>query len=428
MSDDLTPDDPAPDDPAPDVPAPDVLAPDVPASPSSTTAVHGGRGDLRDLGVHAPPIDLSTTYPFQDLTDAADSLEALSGGAADADEPMYARLHNPTVARCETGVAELEGADHCVAYGSGMAAMTAVFMAARQIGRHIVAVRPLYGTTDHLLSSGLLDVEVTYTEPDAVGEALRPDTSLVVIETPANPTLDLVDIRAVSDQIPSASDVALMVDSTFAPPVLQRPLDRGADLSLHSATKFLGGHGDVIAGVVSTGDASWAERLRHVRVVTGGLLHPNAAYLLHRSLPTLPQRVERAQENASALAGRLLDDDRVSGVRYPGLTHGADLVQRQMTGPGTMVAFEMDTYESAREVLRGVDLITAAVSLGSVDTLLQHPASLTHGVVDEETKAKTGITPQLLRLSVGLEAADDLWEDLSAALGAAVPTEATTAA
>jgi methionine-gamma-lyase len=309
-----------------------------------------------------------------------------------------------------------------------MAAMTAVFMAARQIGRHIVAVRPLYGTTDHLLSSGLLDVDVTYAEPDAVGEALRPDTSLVVIETPANPTLDLVDIRAVSDQIPNASDVALMVDSTFAPPVLQRPLDRGADLSLHSATKFLGGHGDVIAGVVSTGDESWAERLRHVRVVTGGLLHPNAAYLLHRSLPTLPQRVERAQENASALAGRLLDDDRVSGVRYPGLTHGADLVQRQMSGPGTMVAFEMETYESAREVLRGVDLITAAVSLGSVDTLLQHPASLTHGVVDEETKAKTGITPKLLRLSVGLESADDLWEDLSAALDAAVPAEATAAA
>jgi methionine-gamma-lyase len=271
-------------------------------------------------------------------------------------------------------------------------------------------------------------VEVTYTEPDAVGEALRPDTSLVVIETPANPTLDLVDIQAVSDEIPSASEVALMVDSTFAPPVLQRPLDRGADLSLHSATKFLGGHGDVIAGVVSTDDGAWAERLRHVRVVTGGLLHPNAAYLLHRSLPTLPQRVERAQETASALAERLLDNDRVSGVCYPGLTHDADLVQRQMTGPGTMVAFEMDTYESAREVLRGVDLITAAVSLGSVDTLLQHPASLTHGVVDEETKAKTGITPQLLRLSVGLESADDLWEDLSAALDAAVPAEATAAA
>jgi methionine-gamma-lyase len=138
--------------------------------------------------------------------------------------------------------------------------------------------------------------------------------------------------------------------------------------------------------------------------------------------------VERAQENASALAGRLLDDDRVSGVRCPGLTHGADLVQRQMSGPGTMIAFEMDTYEAARAVLRGVDLITAAVSLGSVDTLLQHPASLTHGVVDEETKAKTGITPQLLRLSVGLESADDLWEDLSAALDAAVPAEATAAA
>jgi len=338
---------------------------------------------------------------------------------------MYARLHNPTVARCEEAVARLEGADESVAYGSGMAAMTAVFMAARQNGRHIVAVRPLYGTTDHLLSSGLLDVEVTYTEPGGVREAIRPETSLVVIETPANPTLDLVDIQAVSDQIPGASDVALMVDSTFAPPVLQRPLEHGADLSLHSATKFLGGHGDVIAGIVSTDDEAWAERLRHVRVVTGGLLHPNAAYLLHRSLPTLPQRVERAQETASALAGRLLDDNRVSGVRYPGRTHDADLVQRQMTGPGTMVAFEMDTYESAREVLRGVNLITAAVSLGSVDTLLQHPASLTHGVVDDQTKAKTGITAGMLRLSVGLESAGDLWGDLSVALDAAVGRQAT---
>lgn len=406
----------------------DESASAVPSSPSPTDAVHGGRGDLRDLGVHAPPIDLSTTYPFRDLDDAADSLEALSGGAAEAEEPMYARLHNPTVARCEKGVARLEGADESVAYGSGMAAMTAVFMAARQTGRHIVAVRPLYGTTDHLLSSGLLDVEVTYTEPGGVRAAIRPETSLVVIETPANPTLDLVDIQAVSDQIPSTSDVALLVDSTFAPPVLQRPLKHGADLSLHSATKFLGGHGDVIAGIVSTDDDAWAERLRHVRVVTGAILHPNAAYLLHRSLPTLPQRVERAQKTASALADRLLDDERVSGVRYPGRTHGSELLKRQMAGPGTMVGFDMETYEAAREVLRGVNLMTAAVSLGSVDTLLQHPASLTHGVIDDETKAKTGITPGMLRLSVGLESAEDLWDDLSAALDAAVGRRATATA
>ena len=387
----------------------------------TTRAVHGGRQDLRSLGVHAPPIDLSTTYPFEDLDTAAESLQDLAHGAPEADEPVYARLYNPTVARCEAALADLEGASTSVAFGSGMAAITAVLLAAHQQGGHVVAVRPLYGTTDHLLTSGLLGLEVTWTAAEDVAAAIRSDTALVLIETPANPTLALVDSAAVAEQ---AGDVPVMVDSTFAPPVLQRPLDHGATLSVHSATKFLGGHGDVIAGVVSMRDDEWAAALRHVRVTTGALLHPMAAYLMHRSLPTLPQRVARAQETARELARRLLDDPRVAAVHFPGLTHQAALCERQMEGPGTMIAFDVATFGAARQILQHTTRITPAVSLGSVDTLIQHPARLTHGVVDENAKTEHGVTPGLLRLSVGGEHVDDLWNDLDTALTAACTAHA----
>src|SRR5690606_13310038 len=231
----------------------------------STRAVHAGRADLPALGVHALPLDLSTTYPFTDLDAATHSLDALVQGQAEAPNAVYARLHNPTVARFEDALAALEEAEAAVAFGSGMAALTAVLLAAKQDGGHVVGVRPLYGTSDHLVSSGLLGLDVTWTSADAVGEAIRPETSLVIIETPANPTLALVDIEAVVAQ---AGDVPVLVDSTFATPVLQRPLAHGATFALHSATKFLGGHGDVIAGVVATTE-EWARRLRQVRVATG---------------------------------------------------------------------------------------------------------------------------------------------------------------
>ena len=392
--------------------------PAPPDAPSLTEAVHAGRADLRDRGVHAPPIDLSTTYPFQDLDDAAESLDALAHGTADAEESVYARLHNPTVARCENAVAELEDAAHGVAFGSGMAAVTASLLAAAMDNRHVVAVRPCYGTTDHLLSSGLLGIDVTWTAPTDIGDAVRDDTALILVETPANPTLTLIDLAAVVEQ---AGSVPVLVDSTFAPPVLQRPLDHGATLSLHSATKFLGGHGDVMGGVVSTNDADWAQRLRQVRVMTGALLHPMAAYLIHRSLPTLPARVERAQTTAQTLAHRLDAHSSLSAVHYPGL-QASPLLGSQMSGPGTMISFDVGDSDTARGVLKNTDCITPAVSLGAVDSLIQHPASLTHGVVDAEAREQNGITPGLLRLSVGLEDPDDLWRDLSSALDAARPS------
>lgn len=382
-----------------------------------TTAVHAGRDDFGALCVHAPPLDLSTTYPVADLAVGTASFDALVAGSASAANPIYARLHNPTVARAEQAIAALEGTQACVAFGSGMAALTAVLLARAQHGKHVLVVRPLYGTSDHLLASGLCGLEAEFVKAEEIAARRRPDTALVVIETPANPTLDLVDIRAV---VEAAGDVPVLVDSTFATPVLQQPAALGATYVLHSATKFLGGHGDVIAGVVCCDDAH-AAPLRTVRAATGGLLHPLGAYLLHRGLPTLKLRVEAAQANAQVLARRLQEHPAVARVFYPGLAgaNNGHLVGTQMRGPGSLMAFELRGGDAAAAaVMAAVRVMTPAVSLGSVDTLIQHPAGLTHRVVDDAVKAATGITPGLLRLSVGIEDVEDLWEDLAQALAA----------
>ena len=402
-----------------------------------TLAVHAGRTDFFDLGVHAPPIDLSTTYPFGDLQQATASLETLVGGGADAPNAVYARLHNPTVARLERAVADLEGAESAVAFSSGMAAVTATLLAAAQRGSHVVAVRPLYGTTDHLLASGLLGLKISWTQQDGVAASIRPDTALVVIETPGNPTLQLVDIESVVRQ---AGSVPVLVDSTFATPILQRPLSLGARFSLHSATKFIGGHGDVVAGIVAASEAD-AAALRRVRVATGALLHPLAAYLLHRSIPTLPLRVENAQRTAVEIANRLAGHEAIRNVYFPTLPNcdPRRLIGRQMSGPGSIVSFELsgdfdhDNEARIKQVsafFKRLELITPAVSLGSTDTLIQHPAGLTHHVLDEDSRAAGGITNALIRVSIGLEDVEDIWADLSAGLTAAARfhTDRTVAA
>ena len=337
--------------------------------------------------------------------------EALAAGAASAANPLYGRLHNPTVRRLEEALAELERTEDATAFASGMAALTGVLLAATEDRRHVIAFRPLYGGTDHLLACGLLGVEVTWVRTvEEVAAALRPETGLVVLETPQNPTLGVLDIKAV---VAAAGDVPVLVDNTFATPVLQNPALHGAAYVLHSATKFLGGHGDVIAGIVAT-SSERAARLRQVRILTGALLHPMAAYLVHRSLPTLPLRVRFAQDTASRLAGRLADHEAVGRVLYP----TPDGVQ--LRGAGAVLAFEVvGGFEAAARVLGAVALITPAVSLGSTDTLIQHPAGLTHRLVDPVVKAELGIGDGLLRLSVGLEDVEDLWADLAQALAAA---------
>lgn len=383
-----------------------------------TRCVHTGRHDFDRLGVHAPPIDLSSTYPMRDLDEGTRDFDALAaGGAYPARTAVYARLHNPTVARFEDAFAELEGAEAAVAFSSGMAAITAMLLAASGRGRHVVAVRPLYGGTDHLLTSGLLSLEVTWADASGVREALRPETALVFIESPANPTCALVDIAEVVRQ---AGRVPVVVDSTFATPILQRPLALGAAASLHSATKFIGGHGDVVAGVIATSE-DMATALRQVRIVTGAILHPLAAYLLHRGLPTLALRVRAAQEGAREIAHRLSRHPAVAAVHYPGLPGGdpAGLIGRQMDGPGSILAFDVaGGHDAAALVMRRLRLITSAVSLGSTDTLIQHPAGLTHRLVPAHERAALGITDGMLRLSVGIEGVEDLWRDLAQALDA----------
>ncbi|MCZ7413006.1 trans-sulfuration enzyme family protein [Streptomyces sp. WMMC897] len=365
----------------------------------ATHAVHAGREDLAALGLHAAPLDLSTTYPSSDSRGEGLRLDEFAAtGAQLQGPPVYARLDNPTVARFERALARLEGTESAVAFASGMAALTAVLLARSAAGlRHVVAVRPLYGCSDHLLTSGLLGTEVTWTDPDGIADAVRADTALVMVETPANPTLAEVDLAGVAR---ACGEVPLLVDNTFATPVLQRPREHGARFVLHSATKYLGGHGDVLGGVVAC-DEAFARDLRRIRFATGGVLHPLAGYLLLRGLSTLPVRMRAQSATAAELARRLAADPRITDVHYPRLG-------------GAMVAFEV--ADDPHEVIAGVRLITPAVSLGSVDTLIQHPGSISHRIVDENDRTAGGISEKLLRMSVGLEDVEDLWQDLDAAL------------
>lgn len=388
----------------------------MPIGRLETRAVHAGMEGLAEAGSHVPPIDLSTTNPLPSVEAGGDSYENLATGGTlgPGDSAVYQRLWQPGVARFERALADLEGTEESVAFATGMAALSACLMAAVAAKTpHIVAVRPLYGGTDHVLDTGLLGTSVTWATADAIGRAIRDDTGLVVLETPANPTLELVDI---ADAVRQAGSVPVLVDNTFASPVLQRPAEHGARLVLHSATKYLGGHGDVMGGVVATDD-EWATRLRSLRALTGGLLHPFAAYLLHRGLRTLPIRVRAQQETAGELARRLRHHPAVQQVMYPGLP-GQDplgLLGRQLEGPGSLISIDLGDYDSAVRFTQGCRLVSHAVSLGGVDSLVQHPASLTHRPVASDAKPHAGV----VRLSIGLEHVDDLTADLMAALDVA---------
>jgi cystathionine beta-lyase/cystathionine gamma-synthase len=379
-----------------------------------TLAVHAGMDGLAEGGSHVPPIDLSTTNPLPSVEEGGEAYEALATGhnLATGQTAVYQRLWQPGVARFEDALAELEGTTHAVAFASGMAALSACLIASVGRGRrHVVALRPLYGGTDHVLATGLLGTHVTWCESTGeVVAAIGQETGLVVLETPANPTCELVDVEAV---VAAAGDVPVLVDNTFATPVLQQPARQGARLVLHSATKFLGGHGDVVGGVVAC-DEEWAASLRQVRALTGGILHPLAAYLLHRGLRTLPVRVRAQQASAAALANRLSAHDAVREVHYPGATRDPyGVLGRQMHGTGSILALDLaGGYDAAATFVESCDLATHAVSLGGVDTLVQHPASLTHRPVAPDARPGAGV----VRISVGLEHVDDLTVDLLQAL------------
>ncbi|TEX51173.1 MAG: cystathionine gamma-synthase [Actinomycetales bacterium mxb001] len=387
-----------------------------------SVAVHAGRTDLTDLGVHAVPIDLSTTAPLPDVSVARDILDDLIEGKPlpHGASTIYRRAWNPTVARFEEAVAALEGYVpggpsldiEGVAFASGMAATHVVILSRVAAGKpHVIAVRPLYGGTDAILESGILGTRVTYAGPDEIAAHVTDDTGLVVLETPSNPTLELRDIADIARQ---AGDVPVMIDNTFASPVLQQPLRHGAAYSVHSATKYLGGHGDAMGGVVVAAP-ELAQSLRPLRTITGGVMDPFTAYLMLRGVGTLPIRMREQQRVAGELARWLVDQPAISRVFYPGLP-GADptgLIGRQMSGPGAMLAFEMaGGFDAAEKVCGALRLITHAVSLGGIDTLIEHPASLTHRVVTQTAQPHEAV----LRISAGLEDPVDLIEDLAQAL------------
>jgi cystathionine beta-lyase/cystathionine gamma-synthase len=385
-----------------------------------TVAVHAGMSGLTESGSHVPTIDLSTTNPLPDVETGGDSYENLATGGdlVPGQSAVYRRLWQPGVARFEEALAALELADGAVAFASGMGALAACLTATVAAGKpHIVALRPIYGGTDHVLDTGLLGTTITWCDEDTVAAAIRPETGLVILETPANPTLELVDIRRVAEQ---AGDVPVLVDNTFATPVLQRPIEHGATLVLHSATKYIGGHGDAMGGIVAT-NREWMTRLRQVRALTGGLLGPFEAYLLHRGIRTLPVRVRAQQATAAELASRLVGHPAIAMVRYPGLPGqdprgliGAQSRGAQSDGAGSLIALDLvGGYDAAAKFIAGLRLFSHAVSLGGIDSLVQHPASLTHRPVAPEARPSAGV----VRLSIGLEHVDDLTHDIESALG-----------
>jgi cystathionine beta-lyase/cystathionine gamma-synthase len=334
----------------------------------------------------------------------------------------YSRAGNPTRTALEACLAALEGATHGIAFGSGCAATTAVLLTLKA-GDHVLVGDDVYGGTfrifDRVLAQfGLEASFVDMTDPGRALAALRPNTRLVWIETPSNPMLKIFDIAAIAAGA-RARGIAVAVDNTFATPVLQRPLDLGATLAVHSTTKYLNGHSDVVGGAVLTRNDALAERLHFVQKAVGGVPSPFDCYLVLRGLKTLAVRMKRHVESAQAVAEWLAEHPRVARVRYPGLAshEGHALTARQMAAPGGMISFEMrGTLADAGAFLRALRIFACAESLGGVESLAEHPATMTHASLPEDARRALGIGDGLIRLSVGLEDVGDLIDDLRAAL------------
>lgn len=379
-----------------------------------TRAVHAGHGLDPQTGAHAVPIYATSTFGYG----SAERGARLFAG----EEPgyFYSRLSNPTVRAFEEKVASLEGAEDAVAFASGMGAASAIALSYLKSGDEVAFVGPLYGGTEGLLRDILSRFGVTVREAADV-EALRgvvgERTRLVWLETPTNPTLKVVDLRAASE-VAHAAGALVVVDNTFSTPYLTRPLELGADFVMHSATKYLGGHGDVIAGVVAASAEKVAELRLHGLRHVGAVLGPYEAYLLLRGLKTLPLRMEAHCANAQALAEALRGHPAIRALHYPGLPEhpGHDVAKRQMRAFGGLVSLDLGSQEAAFAFLDALTLFTQAVSLGDVESLSSHPASTTHQLLGEETLARQGVTPGLVRLSVGIEDKEDLIRDVLGAL------------
>lgn len=376
----------------------------------ATRTIHAGQSPDPSTGAIMPPIYATSTYVQS------------SPGVHQGYE--YSRTQNPTRMAYERCIADLESGSHGFAFASGMAA-TGTILELIDSGDHVIAMDDLYGGTRRLFSgvrirsAGLDFGYADLSDLKQVESAFKDNTRLVWIETPTNPLLKIVDIAAVA-KLAKANNAIVVVDNTFATPYLQRPLELGADIVMHSATKFINGHSDMVGGIVATADEDLAERLAYLQNSIGSVAGPFDSFLALRGVKTLDVRMQRHCESAMRIAEWLENDDRVDSVLYPGLKSHPQhaLASSQMDGFGGIVTFFIDgDMETARRFLERCEVFSLAESLGGVESLVDHPAIMTHASVPEKERAALGISDQLIRLSVGIEAVEDLLADLDRALG-----------
>lgn len=384
----------------------------------ATRAIHGGH--VKDqFGALATPIHQTATFTFESAEQGGRRFALEEGGY------IYSRLGNPTNTQLEDKLAMLEGAEAAISTASGIGAVASAFWTVLKAGDHVVAAKTLYGCTYAYLNHGIsrYGVEVTFvdtTNLEEVRRAMRENTKVVYLETPANPNLEVADIEAISKIAHQNKDCIVMVDNTFCTPYIQRPLEFGADVVIHSGTKFLNGHGDVISGfVVGSGEFIKNVRLFGVKDMTGASLSPFDAFLIIRGMKTLEIRMEKHCENAMKVAKFLEGHSAVEKVYYPGLESFPqyELAKKQMSLPGAVIAFEVKGgIEEGKKVINSTELCTIAVSLGDAETLIQHPASMTHSPYTKEEREMAGISDGLIRIAVGLENVEDIINDLDNAL------------
>lgn len=395
-----------------------------------TASVTGGHRPAEHLGSLKPPLYETSTFVFETAEEGKRFFELVYGldEAKEGESAgyIYSRLDSPNARVAEARLATWEAAEDALVFNSGMAAISTVFLTMLRPGDRLVHSSPIYGGTEKLLRSLFtqLGVEVISFGPETseveLGEmAAGGLTKLIMLETPANPTNDLFDIEAAS-RVAGSVGASLMVDNTFLSPVWQRPLDHGADLVVHSATKYLGGHSDLTAGAVC-GDEEGLAEIRHNRYRLGTTASPATAWLLGRSLETLRLRVEKQTDNATRLASFLHEHDKVVSVRHLSLLSAGDpgfeIYKRQCLGPGAMVSIEVvGEQEGAFRFLDALEVVRLAVSLGGTESLASHPWTMSHSTLSPQAKLELGVTPGLIRLSMGVEAPEDLVADLGQAL------------
>lgn len=378
----------------------------------NTKLIHAGAYE-DEFGSATVPIYQTSTFKFKNAQHGADCFSGKTKGY------IYTRIGNPTIRAFEQNIAELENGFDGIATASGMGAVSSVYMALLGAGSHIVSSDAVYGPARGILEQDFsrFNVEASFvntSNTDNIIKAIKPNTKVLYIETPANPTMEITDIAACA-AIAKKHGLILVVDNTFCSPYLQKPLGLGADVVLHSITKFINGHADIVGGVIVAKDEKIYKQIRHSMVYMGCNMDPTQAYMVLRGVKTLAIRIERAQENAMKVAEFLASHPKISWIKYPGLkTHPQyELAKRQMKGFGSMMSFGLKGgFEAGEKLMNNVHLALLAVSLGGVETLIQHPASMTHAAISKENKLAAGITDDLVRFSVGIEDVEDIIEDL----------------